>query len=46
MSDDVEMWMTPDAEPFVEDHVVEVTPIMGGRFLIWKHTGNFGGMPL
>ena len=41
----VTMWMGPDQEPMVEEAVADVTWLMGGRFLQWKQTGNFGDMP-
>jgi hypothetical protein len=41
----VQMWMDPDAPEMTEEGFVEVAWIMGGRFLEWKHTGNWGGMP-
>jgi hypothetical protein len=41
----VRMWMAPDAPEMTEESLVEVAWIMGGRFLEWKHTGQFGGMP-
>ncbi len=39
------MWMGPDMEPITEQSVVEVEWILGGRYLEWKQTGEFGGMP-
>lgn len=41
----VTMWMGPDGEPMVEQSVAEVSWILEGRFLSWKNTGEFGGMP-
>jgi hypothetical protein len=41
----VRMWMAPDAPEMTEESTVEVAWILGGRYLEWKHTGNFGGMP-
>ena len=41
----VRMWMGPDAPEMNEVSQAEVTWIMGGRFLQWKQSGNFGGMP-
>ncbi len=41
----VTMWMEPDQPPMVEESAADVTWLMGGRFLHWKLTGNFGGMP-
>lgn len=41
----VRMWMAPDAEPMLNESLAEVSWILGGRFLGWKHTGDFGGMP-
>lgn len=42
---EVQMWMGPDAPELTEESTAEVTWIMGGRFLQWKQTGAFGGMP-
>ena len=42
---EVTMWMGPDGEPMVEQSVAEVSWILGGRFLSWKNTGEFGDMP-
>ena len=42
---DVTMWMGPGAEPMKEQSLAEVEWIMGGRYLQWKQTGEFGGMP-
>jgi hypothetical protein len=41
----VQMWMTPDAPEMTEESLTEAAWIMGGRYLEWKHTGNYGGMP-
>ena len=41
----VQMWMGPDAPEMTEESAVEIAWIMGDRFLEWKHTGHFGGMP-
>jgi hypothetical protein len=41
----VEMWMAPGAEPMTNEARAEVSWIMGDRFLVWKQTGDFGGMP-
>ncbi len=41
----VQMWMGPDAPEMTEESLVEVAWVMGDRFLEWKHTGSFGGMP-
>jgi hypothetical protein len=41
----VQMWMGPDAPEMTEESLVEVAWVMGDRFLEWKHTGFFGGMP-
>lgn len=41
----VQMWMAPGTEPMVEESVAEIAWILGGRFLEWKHTGHFAGMP-
>jgi hypothetical protein len=41
----VQMWMGPDAPEMTEESKAEVVWIMGGRFLEWKQTGSFGGMP-
>ena len=38
----VTMWMGPDQAPMVEETVAEATWVLGGRFLQWKQTGNFG----
>jgi len=38
------MWMGP-GEPQVSEGTCERSWIMGGRFLMAKHTGNMGGMP-
>jgi len=42
---EVRMWMAPEAPPTVNEAAAEVAWIMGGRYLEWKHTGAFGGMP-
>lgn len=42
---EVTMWMAPDTAPILEESLAEVDWIMGGRFLQWKQTGEFGGMP-
>ncbi|MCP4900571.1 MAG: DUF1579 domain-containing protein [bacterium] len=42
---EAKMWMGPDTPPMTENSVADVSWIMGGRFLKWKHTGNFSGMP-
>jgi hypothetical protein len=42
---EVKMFMTPDGPPTVDEGLAEISWIMGGRYLLWKHTGNFGGMP-
>jgi len=41
----VTMWMGPDQEPMFEETVADVTWLLGGRFLQWRQTGNFGDMP-
>ena len=41
----VQMWMGPDAPEMTEESLVEITWIMGDRFLEWKNTGFFGSMP-
>jgi hypothetical protein len=41
----VTMWMGPGQAPMVEESMAEATWLLGGRFLQWKNTGNFGGMP-
>ncbi len=41
----VEMWMEPGAEPMRNEAIAEVSWILGGRFLVWEQTGDFGGMP-
>ena len=41
----VTMWMAPEQEPMVEWAMADVTWLLGGRFLQWKQTGNFGDMP-
>lgn len=42
---EVKMWMAPDTPPMVNDGAAEVSWIMGGRYLDWKQTGDFGGSP-
>lgn len=42
---EVNMWMAPETEPIVNQGAAEVSWIMGGRFLEWKQSGDFGGMP-
>jgi hypothetical protein len=42
---EVKMWMTPDGPPMVNESTAEAKWILGGRFLEWIHTGDFGGMP-
>ncbi len=42
---DVRMWMAPGAEPMLNEAMVDVSMIMDGRYLEWKQTGDFGGMP-
>lgn len=41
----VTMWMGPDQAPMVEESAAEARWLMGGRFLEWQQTGNFGDMP-
>ena len=41
----VTMWMEPGQAQMVEKTVAEATWVLGGRFLQWKQTGNFGDMP-
>jgi hypothetical protein len=41
---EVKMWMAPDTPPMVNPGAAEVSWIMGGRYLEWKQTGEFGGM--
>jgi hypothetical protein len=41
----VTMWMAPGAEPMLESSSLEASWILGGRFLEFRHTGNFMGMP-
>ena len=41
----VQMWMGPEAPEMTEESTAEVAWIMGGRFLEWRQTGEFGGMP-
>ncbi len=41
----VRMWMGPDAPEMTEEGRVEVSWIMGGRYLMWQHSGNYGNMP-
>ncbi len=42
---EVQMWMAPGTEPMMETSTAEAEMIMGGRYLSWIHTGNFGDMP-
>ena len=42
---EVTMWMAPDTPPITEQSLAEVNWILGGRYLQWKQTGEFGGMP-
>jgi hypothetical protein len=42
---EVKMWMDPGGQPMVNEGFAEVGWIMGGRYLEWKQTGDFGGMP-
>jgi hypothetical protein len=42
---EVRMWMDPDAPEMTEESTAEIAWILGGRFLEWKTTGQFGGMP-
>lgn len=39
------MWMSPDAEPVKSEGSVSAEMIMGGRYLMMKHTGTMFGMP-
>jgi len=41
----VKMWMAPGAEPMENEAEAEAALIMGGRFLEWRNSGSFGGMP-
>jgi hypothetical protein len=41
----VNMWMEPDQTPMTEVATVDVSWLMGGRYLQWMQAGNFGGMP-
>ena len=41
----VQMWMGPDAPEMTEEGLVEVTWILGGRYLKWQHSGQYGGLP-
>lgn len=41
----VMMWMGPDAEPMTEVSKAEASWLLGGRYLQWTMTGNFGDMP-
>jgi hypothetical protein len=41
----VQMWMTPDGPPMEEESTAEVAWLLGGRYLEWRITGNFAGMP-
>lgn len=38
------MWMAP-GDPTVSEGTVDRSWVMGGRYLVAKHTGEFGGMP-
>ena len=42
---EVKMWMATDGEPVVDESLAVAAWLMGGRYLEWKHTGHFGGMP-
>jgi hypothetical protein len=42
---EVTMWMEPGATPMTEKATAEARMILGGRYLEWKHSGVFGGMP-
>ncbi len=42
---EVKMWMAPGAEPMVDESLSEAAWILGGRYLEWKHTGEFQGSP-
>jgi hypothetical protein len=39
------MWMTPGSEPTVSNGTTTGEMIMGGRYLLLKHTGSVMGMP-
>jgi hypothetical protein len=41
----VKMWMAPETEPMLDEGFAEVSWILGGRYLEWRQTGEFGGMP-
>lgn len=41
----IKMWMGPESPPTENTAETEAHWIMGDRFLEWKHTGNFFGMP-
>jgi len=41
----VRMWMEPGGPEMTEESTAEVAWILGDRFLEWKTTGGFGGMP-
>lgn len=41
----VQMWMGPEGPEMTEESITEAGWILGGRFLEWKHTGFFAGMP-
>ena len=42
---EITMWMGPDTEAMKNQSLAEVEWILGGRYLQWKQTGDFGGMP-
>ena len=42
---EVKMWMEAGTEPMVEGAEAEAAFILGGRYLEWRVTGVFGGMP-
>ena len=42
---EVKMWMAPDAPPMVNQTITEASWILGERFLLWKQSGDFEGMP-
>ena len=39
------MWMSPGAEPMLNESTAEAEWIMDGRFLRWQHKGDFAGSP-
>jgi hypothetical protein len=39
------MWMTPESEPTVSVGTSNAEMIMGGRYLVSKHSGSIMGMP-